>query len=348
MKILYLNNDKIIGTGSGNFLNNLLNSLKKNNPNWEYSVLVKKDLFGESLFFLPFYFFKIRNIFKKFDIIHALDGWPYGFIAIVCSIGLKNKIIITGIGTGAVQPLYKSIKKYLLIWAYKRADNVTTISTNTKKEILKIIPNLNIEVINHGVDFEKFQRIPNKNIEEINKFEPYILSIGALKKRKGLDYSIKVFAEISKNFPNLNYVIVGKGPEREKLTSLAEFYGLSERITMLDRLQFDFLVNLYRRAKLFILLPQDDNKDMEGFGLVFLEAAACGLPVIGSINTSADDAILNNENGFLVNLNEAPFAVSKILENTSLSNAFSEKSIEFSKLMSWDKAAGSYLKLYQK
>lgn len=351
MRILYLNNDKIVGTGSGNFLNNLTNALKKIRYDLKYDVLTKEDIFSGFIFLFFFRFFKIRNIFKKFDIIHALDGWPYGFIAVFCSIGLKKKVIITAIGTGAVQPLYKPIKKQLLIWAYKKASSVIAISSHTKKEIQKIIPNLKINVINHGVDFYKFQNVSNKDTEEINKLKPYILSVGALKKRKGLDYSIKVFAKIAGVFKTLKYVIVGQGPELTDLLKLVISCNLSERVIFFKKIEFDFLLDLYHKAELFVLLPQDDNKDIEGFGLVFLEAAACGLPVVGSKNTSADDAVLDGENGFLVsskNINEISQKMTQILSMSDLRSKFSKKSLEFAKHMSWEKVAKSYIARYVK
>ncbi len=350
MRILYLNNDKVFGTGSGNFLNNLVNSLKKINPNWGYSVLTKEDLFGSSFIYFPFYFLKIRNIFKKNDIIHALDGWPYGFIAVFCSIGLKNRVIITAIGTGAIQPLYKIIKKQLLTWSYKRADKITAISNNTKKEILKVVPNLKIEVINHGVDFDKFQNIQSKDIEEISKLKPYILSVGTLKKRKGLENSLKAFVRVSGEFDNVRYVIVGKGPDREKLNIIANSYNVLDKVVFLNKVDEDTLIGLYKNTELFILLPQDSNKDIEGFGLVFLEAAACGAPVIGSKDTSAEDAVLDGENGFLVyseDTDSVSDCIMKILKDNDLKSKFSDKSIEFAKYMSWDKAAKGYISIYR-
>ncbi|MDP3800220.1 MAG: glycosyltransferase family 4 protein [bacterium] len=159
MKICFINNDLNDKTGSGRFCLALTRSLSRQIPNFVYEVMV---LEGVSLSFINLFNFiiRLRKTFKKFDIIHALDGWPHGFLATVASIGLKKKIIITLIGTGAVQPMYRFPHKWIMKWVYKRADKLVAVSENTKKEILKIIPSLNIKVINHGVDYEKFQ-IPN-------------------------------------------------------------------------------------------------------------------------------------------------------------------------------------------
>ena len=111
------------------------------------------------------------------------------------------------------------------------------------------------------------------------------------------------------------------------------------------------LIGLYKNAELFLLLPQDVNKDIEGFGLVFLEAASCGLPVISSLGTSAEDAVANGRNGILVdskNVDEAGEAIGRILSDKELRARFSAESVAFAKEMSWDKTASLYQLVYTK
>lgn len=348
LSICYLNHDVNHYTGSGKFFLSLSGIIKNLKLNYQFRVLTSEDLLLGSFFRIILKFFKIRSILKNYNIIHALDGWPYGFIAVLCSWGLDKKIIITAIGTGAVQPLYQSIKKQLMIWAYRRANQVVAVSRHTRDEILKIVPDLNIEVINHGVDFDKFQT-SSSEFQEINNLKPYILSVGALKKRKGFEYSIKAFAQIAPKFPDLKYVIVGQGPECEALKLKIRNQKLENRIIFFNQVKEAFLIALYKNAELFILLPQDDKKDMEGFGLVFLEAAACGLPVIASRNSSAEDAVLNGQNGFLVdkqNCHQAVSTMIRILSHQDLKIRLSERSTHFAQTMSWSKAGQAYLGLY--
>jgi len=165
----------------------------------------------------------------------------------------------------------------------------------------------------------------------------------------GYEYSISAFAEISKKFPNLKYVIVGRGPEREALKLQITNYKLQNKIIFLDNLNEDELIALYQNAELFILLPQDIKKDIEGFGLVFLEAAAAGLPVIGTKASSAEDALLDGRNGILApqkDFNQASDAMVKILSNTELKKSFSQESLKFAKAMNWERVAQQYSSLY--
>ena len=348
MKICYLNRSLKSHTGAGRFCLSLIREAQILDPNLTYTVLTTEPsnhakerslIFGNKIKLFAA-LGAIRNIIKNYDVIHALDAWPYGVVAVLAGIGLNKKTIITAVGSGAVRPLYSWWRKPLMKWAYKKADSVTAISNHTKKEILKVIPGLKIEVINHGVDFDKFQQISN-NSDKFRNLQPYILSVGTWKPRKGFEY-----------------VILSNAPEEIKTKD--------SRIIFINNLSETELINLYKNAELFILLPQDDGKDIEGFGLVFLEAAACGLPVIATKGTSAEDAVraydsknsnasewnsdgLNRFNGILVSpkdYKEAADAILKILSDQNLKKSFAEESLKFAKEMNWGKVAQAYKKIY--
>jgi len=371
MKICYLNHDLKPNTGAGRFGLSLLKEMELAWPGLEMAVVTSEPSGDSREVFsikpgkigLIFSVFKIRRVFRDCGIIHALDGWPYGFAAALASLGLKKKLVITAIGSGAVAPLYDFFKRSLVVWAYHRANAVTAISRNTRREILKVVPDLAIRVINHGVDFEKFQRpVP---VPLADSLRPYILSVGVLKPRKGYEHSIKAFAEMAADFPGLNYVIFGSDyapgqKEYRRLRNIAEKLGVGSRVIFLTydekrglagrRLTDEELAYLFRQAELFTLLPQDVNKDLEGFGLVFLEAAASGLAVVATKETSAEDAVLDGRNGILAPPGDylaAAAAIKKILSDPALKADFSRASVEFAKKMSWQKTAGEYAAVYR-
>lgn len=354
MKILFLNHDLSPYTGAGRFFISLTSTLKHLIPGLSIKVATSEDIISPNKLKLLLNFPKVLKMARDCDVVHALDGWPYGFIGALCAKITSKKLIITAVGTGGVQPLYGGIKRRLLRWAYRRANRVVAVSRHTRDEILKVIPSLNIEVINHGVDSRKFQASGTGHQSLVSSDQRpvssdqslvasrYILSVGAWKKRKGLEYSIAAFDIVKKKFPDLHYAILSNPPEeiKQKYRQVDFFSGLSE----------EKLAGLYKNAELFILLPQDDNKDIEGFGLAYLEAAAAGLPVIGAKNTSAEDAVLDGKNGFLVNgqdSEEAAAAMAKILNSPELRSEMSRQSIEFAKTMTWEKAAQSYKILYE-
>jgi glycosyltransferase involved in cell wall biosynthesis len=364
MRICYLTNNIDPETGCGKLSHKLIETVKAERPEWEIVALTTKktgDLKEEIPLIYPNKYkllsnlTRIRSIIKKCDLVHALDGFPYGLVSAVVNFGVNKKLIITGIGTGSIKPLYNSFYSILLKWAYRRADKVTAISHYTAREINKVIPDLEIEAIPLGVDFEEFSKIDLEQVpEKIKNKKPYILSVGAFKKRKGYHISLLAFAKVLEKIPDLNYVIVGDSQKGSdyflELKKIAKDLGIEDRVFIFSNINREFLRKLYNNAELFFLISQDIEKDVEGFGLVFLEAAASGLPVIGSKDTGAEDAILDRENGFLVkqdDIEEITVAILRLLKDKNLRNKLSRKSIEFAKQSSWKSRLGVYIKIYK-
>ncbi len=351
MRICYLNHDTKTNTGAGKFYTSFSEAVKKIVPGAQTEALTSENVLYPNKFKLLLALPVIRKILSSCDLIHALDGWPYGVIGALANVTLKKPFVITAIGTGAVQPLYDWKRRWLMKWAYRQADMVVAVSNNTRKEILKFLPNLNIQVVPHGVDAQKFQSVHAGYQVEAQKLKPYILSVGTLKKRKGFAYSVEAFAKIAGQFPDLKYVIVGGGPQREALNAQVSIYNLQERVIFLEHIHQDYVNALYQNAELFTLLPQDDQKDIEGFGLVFLEAAACGLPVIATKNTSAEDAVWDGKNGFLVPTRDSAAAAEMmkiLLTDKALRQSYAKESITFADAMTWERAAKSYEAIYRR
>ncbi|OGF83277.1 hypothetical protein A2924_02325 [Candidatus Giovannonibacteria bacterium RIFCSPLOWO2_01_FULL_44_16] len=308
-------------------------------------------------------FFRIRKIFKECDVIHAMDTYPYGIIAALASLGLGKKIIITAVGSGSIIPLYSKIFFLPSVFSCKRADAIVAISNFTKREILKRVPGLNIRVINPGIDFGKFSKTSSLGLPgEFAKLQPYILSVGALRWRKGYRLSIKAFAEVSKAFPELKYLIVGKkytDKYYDQLKKLIADLGLGGKVVIVDSLDHekylgksdsDMLGRVYGGAELFFLMSQAGGHDIEGFGLVFLEAAASGLPAIGSRDCGAEDAILDGKNGFLADAKDIggfADAIKKILGDANLKKKMSEESRKFAAASVWDRRTEEYVQIYK-
>lgn len=358
MRICFLNHDLKDNTGAGLFGLQLISRFRQEYPDFHPVVLTtegsghpwESTVLYSNIFRLIFYFPRIRFVFKECDIIHALDGFPYGVIAAVASVGLGKRLVITAVGTGAIQVFRYPVKGFLLRWAYRRADRVIAVSNYTKREILKECPGLDIAVINHAVDANEFseggEELSENEKLEIKKLKPYILSVGGWKERKGFEYSFPAFAEIARSFPRMKYVIVGAANPKLRLS---EPLGITDRVFYFRGIRRLFLKDLYRNAELFMLLPYDDRGDVEGFGFAFLEAAAAGLPVVGTYDSGAEDAVQHGRNGFLVeprNIKAAADAILSILSNPELKKNFSRKSLVFAKKMTWERVVSKYTDIY--
>ncbi len=369
LRVCFLTHNLAQDNGAGVFSSRLIKGLKKELG--IETVVFTSD--GGKKLFLDF--FKIRKAIKSCDAVYALDAYPYGVAAYLASFGLHKKFIITAVGSGAVIHLYKWPHSFLLKRAYRRADKVTAVSNFTKNEILKKVPGLKIKVINHGVDSVNFKDerfserdgasgAPGKRVSasdaesarlNLQNFKPYILSVGSLRWRKGYHRSIEAFKKISEAMPDLHYVIVGKKYADDyyvRLRKLIDNLGLEKRVHILDNIENqNELIDIYKNAELFCLMPQTANRDLEGFGLVFLEAAAAGLAVVGTDGSGTEDAVLDGKNGYLVgprDIEGFAGAVLRILKNPALRSGMSEASLEFAKNSDWANKIDEYKALYQK
>jgi len=292
---------------------------------------------------------RVIKYFRDCDVIHCLVE-PYAFMTALAAKFLGKPFIINGVGTYAVEPLNTLASGLGLKYAYKKAAKVLCISRFTEQAILKHVHLKNCAVVNLGVDFDKFQR-PN----DISRKSPEktIISVGALKERKGYHISIPAVGLAKKKYPNLQYYIVGDQSRKNyfaELKKLIKQCNLDNSVSFLENISDKALISLYHRADLFLLTPVNLDNNFEGFGLVYLEAAACGLPVIGSKNCGAEDIIEPNYNGSLVsqnNIAETAKAVLYLLDNPAAARTLGEQGREKARKMTWENTVNQYLAIYR-
>ncbi len=336
-------------TGWGRYASDLISGVKK--AGHETVILKEQDDGYEGIPILAkrsgiiSSSFRARKYLKDCDIIHALDGYPYGIIAALANIGLGKKIVITGVGTYAVAPLYKQPLAIFMSWAYKKADKVATISNYTKNEILKKT-NINIDVINPGIDFKSFQQ------DHLESDQKFILGVGALKERKGYHISILAFSRARKVIPGLEYKIIGSQKDVSyfsDLKALARECGVSEYVKFITNITDKELKDLYGQSKMFILTSINASHHFEGYGLVFLEAAAAGLPVLGTSGNGIEDTINKGKNGILVPQNDIEKTAKAIVDIMSDSEGWikmSQASYKWAEEHNLDDVVKKYTSLY--
>ena len=302
--------------------------------------------------------FQIRAVLRGCDVVHALDAFPYGLIGAIASFALGKPLIITAIGSGSILPFYQRRFALGVRWAYRCADRIVAISVYTRDEILKKMPDLNIAIINPGVDADELSpRSPTSRDgagSATPPYRPYILSVGQLRWRKGYHFSIRAFAKVVTFFPELHYVIVGKRYKDDyylRLQNLVKELNLVGKVHIIEHADTRVaLADWYRGAELFCLFSQNIKHDVEGFGLVFLEAAAAGLAVVGSKNCGVDDAVRDGINGILVSSRDPDDfadAVIAILKDPMKKKAMAVASRVFAREMTWDRHATQYAARYR-
>ncbi len=298
-------------------------------------------------------FFAIRAQCSAADVIHAIDVFPYGILAALTSFGLKKPLIITAIGTGSVLPLHRWFAP-LARWVLRRAVYRTAISRFTAREIEPHIGKP-VAVITPALQEEDFAFSEETEVSDTQlHLKPYVVSVGALRRRKGYIESVSAFARVARVMPELRYVIVGKrlsGGYYDALTAHIKKCGLEGRVILVENA--DTKKDVYawlRGAEIFCLYSRNTGHDVEGFGIVFLEAAACGLPVVGTKGCGIDDAVADGKNGLLVaeeNTEGFAQAILTILGDSSLHTKMAEYSKEFARQFRWDEKIREYVVLYR-
>ncbi len=128
---------------------------------------------------------------------------------------------------------------------------------------------------------------------------PLLLTIGRLEPRKGIDAVLRSLPGLIARHPGLQYLIAGEGPDRPRLEAMARALGVADRVHWLGRVEEAMKAALFRAADLFVMPTRREGDSVEGFGLVYLEAAWHGLPALAGIDGGAADAVEHGVTGAL-------------------------------------------------
>ena len=170
------------------------------------------------------------------------------------------------------------------------------LSENAQRSMVKIAPGIDVDhfIPTDASDLRKTLGLTHKKV---------IVSVGRLVHRKGQDYLIEAMPEILKSVPQAHLLLVGQGPYREHLEKLAKQHNLESSLTFIGRIQYKDLPMYICAGDIFAMPSRSRlmGLEVEGLGIVYLEASSCGLPVIAGSSGGAPDAVVQNETGLVVN-----------------------------------------------
>jgi glycosyltransferase involved in cell wall biosynthesis len=176
---------------------------------------------------------------------------------------------------------------------------------------------------------------------------PYIFSACRLDLRhKAVDVLIEAFRLLAAEFPDVDLLIAGDGPQRTDIESMISACGIKTRVRLLSSLPHDELWTFYKGALVFIML----SRMAEGLPLVFFEAMACSTPVIGTRIGGTPEIIRDLDTGLLLERNrpdDAAAAMRTLLTNPGQRAAMGRRGHELAKTYDWRAVASSYLDLYR-
>lgn len=255
-------------------------------------------------------FYNVLCLLPEYDIVHAHWLIPQGIIQSL----FKKPFVVTGHG-GDVTSLNHGLIRLLKKRCIRKAKTVTVVSEALKREVLLIEQRSEVKVISMGCNTEKFgekNHIDNYFKQDNKKV---VLFVGRLAEKKGVKYLIEAVRNL-----DVKLVIVGEGPLESELKKQAKSQG--NKVVFLGAKSHEQLITIYASADLFIApsIVANDG-DMEGFGLVMLEAMASGLPVIASDSGGISDVIKDGFNGILFeekNVKQLESKINELLKNDIL------------------------------
>ena len=169
------------------------------------------------------------------------------------------------------------------------------LSARAQSAMVKIAP---------GIDVEHFIPTDASPLRESLGLadKKVIVSVGRLVHRKGQDHLIEAMPEILKNVPRAHLLLVGEGPYREHLQNLVHQLKLESSVTFIGRIQYQDLPMYICVGDIFAMPSRSRlmGLEVEGLGIVYLEASSCGLPVLAGDSGGAPDAVIQNETGLVV------------------------------------------------
>ena len=208
-----------------------------------------------------------------------------------------------------------------------------------------------IHVINNGVDLDFYRPGPRdrSGLPVAARDSRLILSVGRFIERKGHEQLLRAMPAILEKIPDAYCLIVGDGPLREQLRTLILTLGLQARCTILVGVKPDDLRQLYRDCDVFALPCRTlADGNTEGFGLVFLEANACGAPVIAGVAGGTIEAVDDGESGLLVDGSDPACiadAVTRVLSTKNLAQRLASHGLRWASGFTWQTAAAAFLNI---
>ena len=224
--------------------------------------------------------------------------------------GMNCKLIALAHGTEIPKKYFDkiytffNIKKRRIVNSYKNCDHIAANSTYTKDLMIASlnISSNKITIIHPGIDIYKdfIQKEDRESVRSIiGKSSPIITTLARVEKRKGHKFVINAVSKLKSKFPNMLYLIAGKGPYLEEVIRHVKKLRLEEHVVFLGWITEPEKSLVLQNSDLFVMTPTTVGESVEGFGMVFIDAAFHGIASIGSISGGISDAVIHNKTGLL-------------------------------------------------
>ena len=237
--------------------------------------------------------------------------------------------------------------------AFAAADGIVAVSRFTEDTLIRGfgVPPEKIELVSNGVDLARFMPLPRPR-HLVDRYgldgRRVLLTVSRLYARKGMDRVIESLPTVLQRFPDLVYLSVGEGSYRSTLENLAAYHDVNRSVVFAGAVPDYELTDHYSLGDVFIMANREmPDGETEGFGLVFLEANACGLPVIAGRAGGSVDAVTDQVNGLVVDGDDTAAiaaAIIRMFEDDGLRASLCAGGAEVARMSGWDRRVEQFLR----
>jgi phosphatidylinositol alpha-1,6-mannosyltransferase len=329
----------------------------RNHPNTVHRVHLRRHwwLRPESLAMYAKLFSRAIGLARRhrFDAVHAGRVLPEGLVGLATARLARVPLLVYAHGE-EITAWRQPAKLRAMTYTYRSADRIVANSDFTRGELSKLgIPGERISLIYPGVDIQRFRPgLPHGDLRAslgLPDQRKLVLSVGRLHRRKGFDHTIQALARLRDDGIDFAYAIIGIGQDREYLQGVAGECGVRDRVHLLGHVPPADLPRWYCACDVFAMPNRRIGGDDEGFGMVFIEAAACGKPVVAGKDGGTADAVLDGVTGYRVDgsaVNKIADALRRLLSDAGLSAAMGAQGrARVVSELSWERVASATRKL---
>lgn len=292
----------------------------KDDTKWDnerpFNILRKKFYFPK--FIWPRWFrlyFTVKKFVKQYqvDVIHVHHALPVGYIARKMKKKFGIPYIIFSHGTDVAAVAAQKRKRKRMVDVGLDADLILTNSNNLKERLLKAFPEFQdkTKVLYPCPEQMFLTPPPQSDIDALThqyalEGKKVLLTVSRLEEGKGLPHLVRLMPTILERVPSLVWFIVGDGSKRESLLEDIRKHNLQNIVRFIGEVEHKELKKYYHIADIFVLLTHPDNGFEEGLGLVFLEAATAGLPIVAGLSGGVPEAVLHEKTGLVIDVKQNP------------------------------------------
>lgn len=296
---------------------------------------------------------KVWSAVGRADLVHCLSDYPHAWLGVEVAKARGKPVVVSGHGTYSVAPFRYPGHRRLIRRAYGRADALLLGSAFALSKLEEQARFPTARVVRYGVD-------PTQ-ADGARDLEPpagtparFVLTIGELKERKGHHISIPAFLEAARGHDDVHLVVVGNriegDPYYEARRAEIRDAGMTDRVHFFGNVTESQKLALLARAEVFLLTPVTSKEGgFEAFGLVYLEANACGVPTVGIADSGAIDAIRDESTGLVAEKGDTAGVASRLgrlLGDVAFRDRLGAEGVNWARRNDWDATARGVLDVY--